>query len=86
MISTAQAMRARRAERVAAVERGRALGERERAEDLLGFMLGDLRAQLAKVGRLDVLESVGDRAMAYFSSRQGGRAWMTPRSPATRRP
>ena len=70
VISTAQALRARRAERVAGVERGRALGERERAEDLLGFMLGDLRAQLAKVGRLDVLESVGDRAMAYFSSRK----------------
>jgi serine/threonine protein kinase len=60
VISTAQAMRARRAEQVAAAERGR-------AEDLLGFMLGDLRAQLAKVGRLEVLESVGNRAMAYFS-------------------
>ena len=70
VISTAQAMRARRAERVAGVERGKALGERERAEDLLGFMLGDLRTQLAKVGRLDVLESVGDRAMTYFSSRK----------------
>ena len=32
-------------------------------------MLGDLRAQLAKVGRLDVLEAVGDKAMAYFASR-----------------
>ena len=63
VISTAEAMRARRAERVAAVERGQ-------VEDLLGFMLGDLRTQLAKVGRLDVLESVGDRAMAHFSSRK----------------
>ena len=63
VISTAQALRARRAEQVAAAERGR-------AEDLLGFMLGDLRAQLAKVGRLEVLESVGNRAMAYFSSQQ----------------
>jgi len=60
--STWEALRAKRAERTAALERGR-------AEDLLTFMLGDLRAQLAKVGRLDVLESVGDRAMAYFASR-----------------
>jgi serine/threonine protein kinase len=70
IISTLQAMRARRAERSADVERGKALEERARAEDLLGFMLGDLRAQLAKVGRLDVLESTGDKAMGYFSSRE----------------
>ncbi len=70
VISTAQALRARRAERVAAAERATALEERARAEDLLGFMIGDLRAQLAKVGRLDVLDSVGDKAMAYFASRK----------------
>jgi serine/threonine-protein kinase len=35
-------------------------------------MLGDLRTQLAKVGRLDVLEAVGDKAMAYFASRDPG--------------
>ena len=62
VVSTWQAVRARRAERAAGEERSR-------AEDLLGFMLGDLRGQLAKVGRLDVLEAVGDQAMAYFSSR-----------------
>jgi serine/threonine-protein kinase len=33
-------------------------------------MLDDLRTQLAKVGRLDVLEAVGDKAMAYFASRE----------------
>jgi tetratricopeptide (TPR) repeat protein len=38
------------------------------AEDLLGFMLGDLRGKLEKVGRLDLLDSVGDKAMAYFDS------------------
>jgi len=59
--STWEAVRATRAERTAGQARGR-------AEDLLTFMLGDLRAQLAKVGRLDVLESVGDKAMAYFAS------------------
>ncbi len=59
--STWEAIRAKRAERTVVMER-------TRAEDLLTFMLGDLRTQLAKVGRLDVLESVGDKAMAYFAS------------------
>jgi serine/threonine-protein kinase len=63
VVSTWQAVRATRAERAASRERAR-------AEDLLGFMLGDLRGQLAKVGRLDVLEAVGDKAMAYFASRE----------------
>ena len=70
VVSTAQATRAKRAEQAAEVERSKAVEERARAEDLLGFMLGDLRAQLTKVGRLDVLESVGEKAMAYFSSRE----------------
>jgi len=69
VVSTWQAVRATRAERLADLERAKAVGERSRAEDLLAFMLGDLRLQLAKVGRLDVLESVGDKAMAYFASR-----------------
>lgn len=38
------------------------------AEDLLGFMLDDLRPKLEKVGRLDVLDSVGDKAMSYFAN------------------
>ncbi len=65
-----QAARAKRAEHVANLERRKALEERARAEDLLGFMLGDLRTQVAKVGRLDVLESVGDKATTYFSARK----------------
>ncbi|MBK8474779.1 MAG: serine/threonine protein kinase [Opitutaceae bacterium] len=63
VVSVAQAVRARLAERLAQTERAH-------AEDLLGFMLGDLRKQLAKVGRLDVLESVGDRALQHFSARK----------------
>jgi serine/threonine protein kinase/tetratricopeptide (TPR) repeat protein len=62
VVSAWEAVRATRAERLASLERAH-------AEDLLTFMLGDLRTQLAKVGRIDVLESVGDRAMAYFASR-----------------
>src|SRR4029077_14370510 len=37
---------------------------RRQAEDLIGFMLGDLRPKLEEVGRLDILDEVGDRAMA----------------------
>jgi tetratricopeptide (TPR) repeat protein/tRNA A-37 threonylcarbamoyl transferase component Bud32 len=68
VISALQAVRATRAERLASLERGKADDERARVEDLLTFMLGDLRAQLERVGRLDVLEEVGDKAMAYFAS------------------
>jgi serine/threonine protein kinase/tetratricopeptide (TPR) repeat protein len=67
-VSTWQAVRATRAEHQAGLERQKALDERARAEDLLTYMLGDLHAQLAKVGRLDVLESAGNKAMAYFTS------------------
>jgi hypothetical protein len=55
--------------REAAIEsRQEADARRAQAEDLIGFMLGDLRAKLETVGRLDVLADVGDRAAAYFAS------------------
>ena len=38
------------------------------AEDMLRFMLGDLRTKLEKVGRLDLLDSVDDKATSYFAS------------------
>ncbi len=38
------------------------------AEDLLGFMLGDLRDKLKTVGRLDLLDSIYDKATGYFAS------------------
>lgn len=41
---------------------------RAQAEDLIGFMLGDLRLQLEPIGRLDVLDAVGDKALEYFAS------------------
>jgi tetratricopeptide (TPR) repeat protein len=72
VISALQAVRATRAERLASLERGKADDERARVEDLLTFMLGDLRAQLERVGRLDVLEAVGDKAMAYFAALSPG--------------
>jgi len=39
---------------------------RQQAEDLIGFMLGDLRSKLEPLGKLDILDAVGDKAMGYF--------------------
>ena len=41
---------------------------RAQAENLIGFMLGDLRKGLKPIGRLDLLDAVGDEAMDYFEA------------------
>ena len=41
---------------------------RGQAEDLISFMVGDLRSKLTPVGRLDVLDDVGKKAMDYFAA------------------
>jgi eukaryotic-like serine/threonine-protein kinase len=41
---------------------------RQQAENLIGFMLGDLRGKLQSIGKLDVLDAVGDQAMDYFAA------------------
>ncbi|HEU0310453.1 MAG TPA: toll/interleukin-1 receptor domain-containing protein [Sphingomicrobium sp.] len=46
--------------------RDAARDQRREAEGLIAFMLGDLRKKLEPVGRLDVLDSVGTRALAYY--------------------
>lgn len=51
----------------AQVARNDAEHRHEQAEDLLGFMVGDLRESLTPIGRLDLLENVGEKAMAYFA-------------------
>jgi tetratricopeptide (TPR) repeat protein len=55
-----------------ALEASRARRESERrqgqAEDLIGFMLEDLRPKLEKVGRLDLLDAVGERALDHFQA------------------
>jgi len=48
--------------------RDEARDQRREAEGLIGFMLGDLRQKLEPVGRLDVLDSVGARALAYYEA------------------
>jgi tetratricopeptide (TPR) repeat protein len=50
------------------VARKEADQRRTQAEDLLGFMVGDLRDSLEPLGRLDVLEKIGGQAMDYFAT------------------
>ena len=58
--------------------RDEARTQRAEAEDLIEFMLSDLRERLEVVGRLDVLDAVGQEAIEYYSkikrgSRIGGK-------------
>ncbi len=53
---------------LAVAAREEADGRRTQAEGLISFMLGDLRAKLEPVGRLEVLDEVGDKAREYFAS------------------
>jgi tetratricopeptide (TPR) repeat protein len=52
----------------AMIARRAAERRQKQAEALIGFMLGDLNDKLAQVQRLDILEAVDDKAMAYFQS------------------
>lgn len=61
--------RVMRAEQVAKAERASAVAHRHDAEELLSFMLGDLRAKLDRYGKLELLETVTRRAIAYYDAR-----------------
>lgn len=47
--------------------------QRDETEALVAFMLGDLRQQLEPVGRLDVLDSVSAKVLAYYAKAQTDR-------------
>ncbi len=49
-------------------ERAAADARRAQAEGLVDFMLGDLRDRLDAAGRLDLLDAVDARAMAFYSA------------------
>jgi serine/threonine-protein kinase len=57
---------------VALHEALQALRQQAHAEGLIEFMLGDLPAKLKPVGRLDALDAVGDRALAYYAAQTPG--------------
>ncbi len=52
---------------VALKSRNEAQRERAQAESLVEFMLTDLRKKLDQVGRLDILDGVGGKALAYYA-------------------
>lgn len=52
---------------VAIHARGEAQSQRAQAEGLIEFMLGDLRTKLEPVGRLDVLDAVGEKVIGYYA-------------------
>jgi len=41
---------------------------RVQAEDLITFMVGDLRQQLEPIGRLEILDTVAQKALEYFAA------------------
>lgn len=49
-------------------QRDLAQTRQQQAERLIQFMLGDLRERLEEIGKLGVLDAVGDEAMAYFAA------------------
>ena len=67
-ITTTLAISALISRHAANVARADAERRQGQAEKLVGFMLGDLNDKLAQVSRLDIMQSVDDKAMTYFAS------------------
>jgi tetratricopeptide (TPR) repeat protein len=67
-LTTTLAITAVIARNAAVVAQQAAQRRQKQADDLVDFMLGDLNDTLAQVQRLDVMEAVDDKAMAYFQS------------------
>lgn len=55
-------------------EQARSATEQQRAEaeDLIEFMLGELRSKLGPVGRLEILDAVGQKALGYYAAMSPG--------------
>ena len=49
--------------------RDAARDQRREAEGLIGFMLGDLKDKLEPIGKLDALDGVASRVLAYYRNR-----------------
>ncbi|WP_449427729.1 TIR domain-containing protein [Rhodanobacter umsongensis] len=67
-VTTALAIAALIARHAAVVSSQAAERRQKQAEDLVGFMLGDLNDKLQQVSRLDIMEAVDNQAMNYFQS------------------
>jgi eukaryotic-like serine/threonine-protein kinase len=51
---------------VAVQARDEATTRRQQADDLIGFMLGDLKGEIEKIGRLDVMDATVAKTFAYL--------------------
>jgi serine/threonine-protein kinase len=58
---------------VALVQAREAHQQRVQAEGLVEYMIGDLRKKLQPVGRLDALDGVGTKALAYYAAQDPSR-------------
>jgi eukaryotic-like serine/threonine-protein kinase len=58
---------------IATREAREARRQQVQAEGLIEFMLGDLRRRLQPVGRLDVLDAVGEKALGYYAAQDADR-------------
>ena len=70
---------------VALQARDAARDQRREAEGLVAFMLGDLKDKLEPIGKLDALDGVGSRVLAYYSNQDASEltdAALTQRSKA----
>jgi tetratricopeptide (TPR) repeat protein len=59
-------------------ERNRAQDQRAAAEDLVEFMLVDLKDRLAPLGKLDFLEGVAGRVVSYYDRLEGALGELHP--------
>ena len=66
--ATLQARRLAGANARLAVANQMARARQGQAEELIDFMLGNLRSRLTPIGKLDLLDEVGQRALAYFAA------------------
>ena len=64
-LTAVSALQARRAE--AAEQQAQA--RRQQAEDVLSFMLGEFADKLRPIGRLELLDSVGSKALSILADR-----------------
>ncbi len=70
IVTSTLAIEAAIARQAAEVARMEAERRQAQTEDLLGFMLGDLHDKLKGVGRLDLMETVADKALTLFDERE----------------
>jgi len=67
-VTSVLAITAMIARRDALIAQQAAERRQKQAEDLVGFMLGDLGDKLDQVHRFDIMQAVDDKALAYFDS------------------